>query len=197
METNYQKFLAGEYCNRLDKEVWDMMVHTKSLLARFNSIPIEESNKRKEILQEMLGSIGKHSSIDINFHCNCGKHIFIGNKVVVNMNCTFLDDNIIRIGNNVLIAPNVQLYTATHPLDAEERFVKDWDEQSGELFFRTKALPITIGNNVWIGGGAILLPGITIGDNCVIGAGSVVTKSIPAYSVAAGNPCRIIKKLQQ
>ena len=111
------------------------------------------------------------------------------------MNCTFLDDNIIKIGNNVLIAPNVQLYTATHPINANERFVNDWDERSGELFFRTKALPITIEDNVWIGGGTIVLPGITIGRNSVIGAGSVVTKSIPTYSVAVGNPCRVIREL--
>lgn len=92
METNYQKFLAGEYCNRLDEEVWNMMVQTKDLLTRFNSTPISDSETRRNILQEMLGNIGKYSSIDINFHCNCGKHIFIGDKVVVNMNCTFLDD---------------------------------------------------------------------------------------------------------
>ena len=146
-------------------------------------------------LRQMLGSIGKYSSIDINFHCECGKHIFIGDKVIINMNCTFLDDNIIKIGNNVLIAPNVQLYTATHPINANERFVNDWDERSGDLFFRTKALPITIEDNVWIGGGTIVLPGITIGRNSVIGAGSVVTKSIPTYSVAVGNPCRVIREL--
>lgn len=196
MESNYQRFLAGEYCNRLDEEVLNMIVQTKRLLTLFNATDISDNEKRSEILHQMLGGIGKHSSIDINFHCECGKHIFIGDKVVINMNCTFLDDNIIRIGNNVLIAPNVQLYTATHPIDANERFVEDWDEQSGDLFFRTKALPITIGNNVWIGGGAIVLPGVTIGDNSVVGAGSVVTKSIPACSVAAGNPCKVIRKLK-
>ena len=94
-----------------------------------------------------------------------------------------------------MIAPNVQLYTATHPVAVNERFVEDWDESSGELFFRTKALPITIGDYTWIGGGTIVLPGVTIGDNCVIGAGSVVTKSIPANSIAVGNPCKVIKEL--
>lgn len=197
METNYQKFLAGEYCNRLDEEVLNMMIQTKQLLARLNAIDISEEGKRRDILCRMLGSIGKYSSIGMNFCCECGKHIFIGDKVVINMNCTFLDDNIIRIGNNVLIAPNVQLYTATHPIDADERFVEDWDESSGDLFFRTKALPITIEDNVWIGGGVIVLPGVTIGNNSVIGAGSVVTKPVPAYSVAAGNPCKVIKQIRQ
>ena len=111
------------------------------------------------------------------------------------MNCTFLDENIIRIGNQVLIAPNVQLYTSTHPILPQERFIEDWDEKSGELFFRTRALPITIGNCVWIGGGSIVLPGVSIGDNSVIGAGSVVIHSIPANCVAVGNPCRVICEL--
>ena len=127
METNYQKFLAGEYCNHLDQEVLQMIVQTKNLLARLNATNITDSATRDALLRQMLGSIGKYSSIDINFHCECGKHIFIGDKVIINMNCTFLDDNIIKIGNNVLIAPNVQLYTATHPINANERFVNDWD----------------------------------------------------------------------
>lgn len=163
METNYQKFLAGEYCNHLDQEVLQMIVQTKNLLARLNATNITDSATRDALLRQMLGSIGKYSSIDIR--------------------------------NNVLIAPNVQLYTATHPINANERFVNDWDERSGDLFFRTKALPITIEDNVWIGGGTIVLPGITIGRNSVIGAGSVVTKSIPTYSVAVGNPCRVIREL--
>lgn len=196
METNYQRFLNGEYCNRLDEEVLNMIVQTQRLLIRLHATDTSEGEKRNEILTQMFGSIGKYSSVGMNFHCECGKHIFIGDKVVINMNCTFLDDNIIRIGNNVLIAPNVQLYTATHPVDATERLVEDWEESSGDLFFRTKALPITIEDNVWIGGGAIVLPGVTIGNNSVIGAGSVVTKSIPAYSVAVGNPCRVIRELK-
>ena len=157
-----------------------------------NATNITDSATRDALLRQMLGSIGKYSSIDINFHCECGKHIFIGDKVIINMNCTFLDDNIIKIGNNVLIAPNVQLYTATHPINANERFVNDWDERSGDLFFRTKALPITIED---IGSRSIILPDTKIEDNVIIGAGSVVTKSIPTYSVAVGNPCRVIREL--
>lgn len=195
METNYQRFLSGEYCNHLDEEVLEMMIQTKKLLPLLNSANSVDDEERANIMQELFGSVGKYVSVGMNFYCECGKHIFLGDKVVINVNCTFLDDNIIRIGSNVLIAPNVQLYTATHPVEAGERFAENWDEHSGDLFFRTKALPITIGNYVWIGGGAIVLPGVTIGDNCVIGAGSVVTKSIPANSVAAGNPCRVIRKL--
>ena len=195
MKTNYQRFLDGEYCNKLDPEVLEMMMQTKRLLTRFNATDIADGETRMDILRQMLGGIGKHTSIDRNFTCQSGKHIFIGEKTIINMNCTFLDENIIRIGNNVLIAPNVQLYTATHPIAPQERFIEDWDETSGELFFRTRALPITIGDYVWIGGGSIVLPGITIGDNSIIGAGSVVTKPVPANCVAAGNPCRVIRNL--
>ena len=180
MKTNYQRFLDGEYCNKLDPEVLEMMMQTKRLLTRFNATDIADGETRMDILRQMLGGIGKHSSIDLNFTCQCGKHIFIGEKTIINMNCTFLDENIIRIGNNVLIAPNVQLYTATHPIAPQERFIEDWDETSGELFFRTRALPITIGDYVWIGGGSIVLPGITIGDNSIICAGCVVRKPFHA-----------------
>ena len=195
METNYQKFLAGEYCNHLDQEVLQMIVQTKNLLARLNATNITDSATRDALLRQMLGSIGKYSSIDINFHCECGKHIFIGDKVIINMNCTFLDDNIIKIGNNVLIAPNVQLYTATHPINANERFVNDWDERSGDLFFRTKALPITIEDNVWIGEKASIMPNVNIGKGAIIGANSVVTKDVSSYSIVGGNPARVLKQL--
>ena len=193
METNYQKFLAGEYCNHLDQEVLQMIVQTKNLLARLNATNITDSATRDALLRQMLGSIGKYSSIDINFHCECGKHIFIGDKVIINMNCTFVDNNIIEIGDNVLIASNVQIYTATHSTKLQERVVADWE--AGEGICKTYALPVRINDGAWIGGGAIILPGVTIGRNSVIGAGSIVTHSIPDNCVAVGNPCRVIKQI--
>ena len=108
------------------------------------------------------------------------------------MNCTFLDDNRIVIGDNVLIAPNVQIYTAFHPTNAAERFGPTRADGSF-AFCKTQTAPVVIGNHVWIGGGAILLPGVTIGDNVVIGAGSVVTRDIPANTVACGSPCRVVR----
>lgn len=194
MKTNYQRFLSGECCNRLDKEVLDMIIRTGNLLVRFNA-PDTPENEQRELLQQMLGGIGPHTSIGRNFTCQCGKHIFLGEKTIVNLNVTMMDENYIRIGSRTLIAPHVQIYTATHPVNACERFVKDWDETSGELFFRTASLPVTIGDDVWIGGGTIILPGVMIGSNCVIGAGSVVNKSLPSNCVAVGNPCRIIRRL--
>lgn len=193
--SNYDRFMSGEYCNSLNPEVLEMISNTKACLARLDSPDLEDS-ERSGILRNMLGSIGQRSAVGRNFLCQCGKHIFIGDKSVINDNCTMMDENHIRIGNQVLIAPNVQFYTATHPIDYNERFVENWDENSGELFFSTRSLPITVEDNVWIGGGSIILAGITIGKGSVIGAGSVVTKSIPANCVALGNPCRVIRYLK-
>ena len=120
------------------------------------------------------------------------ENIFLGNDVIINMNCTFVDNKTIRIGDRVLIASNVQIYTSSHPVLPQERFVPDWRERQ-TTFFRTYARPIEIESNVWIGGGCILLPGVTIGKNSVIGAGSVVTRPIPPNCVAVGNPCRVIR----
>ncbi len=109
------------------------------------------------------------------------------------MNCTFLDDNRIVIGDNALLVPNVQIYTAYHPTNAADRF--GWDRSGGSFSFcKTRTAPVIIGRDVWIGGGAILLPGVTIGDNVVIGAGSVVTKDIPSNRIAFGNPCRVVRE---
>lgn len=193
--SNYDRFMSGEYCNSLNPEVLEMISNTKACLARLDSTDLEDS-ERSGILRDMLGSIGQRSAVGRNFLCQCGKHIFIGDKSVINDNCTMMDENHIRIGNQVLIAPNVQFYTATHPIDYNERFVENWDENSGELFFRTRSLPITVEDNVWIGGGSIILAGITIGTGSVIGAGSVVTKSVPANCVAVGNPCKVIRYLK-
>lgn len=191
MKTEYQKCMAGEIFNGKDPELAAMTLRTKRLLAQLNATDFADSQRKEEILREMLGHLGEHVHIDIDFHCEYGKNIFIGNKVIINMNCTFVDNNRIDIGNNVLIASNVQLYTATHSTRADERTVQNWKE--GDAICNTYALPIKIEDNVWIGGGAILLPGVTIGKNSVIGAGSVVTRSIPENCVAVGNPCRVIK----
>ena len=134
--------------------------------------------------------------IDTPFHCDHGNNIFLGNDVIIGINCTFVDNAEIRIGNRVLIASNVQFYTSSHPVLPKERLVDDWKEK-GTTFFRTYARPIEIKDNVWIGGGSILLPGVTVGENSVIGAGSVVNRSIPANCVAVGNPCRVIRTLEE
>lgn len=196
MKSEYEKCMAGEpFIGSEDPKIVGMILRTKRLLKKFNAADYADENLRQSILREMLGAIGKGVHIDIDFRCECGKHIFIGDRVIVNMNCTFLDNNRIEIGNDVLIAPNVQIYTATHSTHLNERMVQNWTE--GQEICRTYALPVKIEDGVWIGGGAIILPGVTIGRNSVIGAGSVVTHSVPANCIAVGNPCRVIKHLTE
>ncbi|MFG6383184.1 MAG: sugar O-acetyltransferase [Lachnospiraceae bacterium] len=135
----------------------------------------------------------KNTQILCDYDCN----IHIGTNVSINMNCTFVDCNKIQIGNNVLIASNVQIYTATHPIELSERLTSNWTPESKAYFYQTYALPVKIGDGCWIGGGVIVLPNVTIGNGSVIGAGSVVTKDIPDNCVAVGNPCRILRKINQ
>lgn len=169
------------------------ILRTRRLLARLNATDYADTGGRQALLREMLGSMGRNVHVDIDFHCEYGKHIFIEDNVIINMNCTFVDNNRIDIGSNVLIAPNVQIYTATHSTKVAERMVADAPD-GGETC-RTIALPVKIEDGVWIGGGSIILPGVTVGRGSVIGAGSVVTRSIPADCVAVGNPCRVIKQI--
>ena len=196
MKTEYEKCLAGEpFIGSKDPKIMEMILRTRRLLAQFNAADYADTERKQALLREMFGRMGKGAHVDIDFHCEYGKHIFIGDKVIINMNCTFVDNNRIDIGSNVLIAPNVQIYTATHSTKVNERMVQDWSE--GEEICRTYALPVRVEDGVWIGGGSVLLPGVTIGRNSVIGAGSVVTRSIPENCVAVGNPCRVIKHLQE
>ena len=191
MKTELEKCLAGEVFNGGDKELATMALNAKRLLKELNNTDYADVELKRNILQKLFGKIGENVHLDIDFHCEYGKHIFVGNQVVINMNCTFVDNNIIEIGNNVLIASNVQLYTATHSTTVHERIMNDEEIKTG--ICKTYALPIKICDGAWIGGGSIVLPGVTIGKNSVIGAGSVVTRSIPDNCVAVGNPCRVIK----
>ena len=194
MKTEYEKCLAGEpFIGSEDPKIMEMILRTRRLLVQFNATDYADHERRQELLREMFGSMGKGVHVDIDFHCECGKHIFIGDKVIINMNCTFVDNNRIEIGNNVLIASNVQIYAATHSVRLDERMVQNWSD--GQEVCRTYALPVKIEDGVWIGGGVIILPGVTIGRNSVIGAGSVVTRSVPENCVAVGNPCRVIRQI--
>jgi len=138
------------------------------------------------MLNSILGKMGTNIDIQTPFFCDYGCHIEVGDNFFANFNCVFLDCHYIKMGNNVFLGPGVQIYTAFHPVEAEERI------KGPEL-----ASPVTIGDNVWIGGGSIICAGLTIGSNTTIGAGSVVVKDIPADVVAVGNPCRVIRNLCQ
>ncbi len=190
--TEREKMLAGELYDCGDPELLDRWHKAKDLAAAYNRTASADLAEKDRILAELLGGRGKNLWITPPFYVDYGNNIFFGNNCEVNMNCTFLDDNRITIGDNALIAPNVQIYTAFHPTNAADRFGAPKPDGSFE-FCKTRTAPVTIGNNVWIGGGAILLPGVTIGDNVVIGAGSVVTHDIPSDSVAVGSPCRVVR----
>lgn len=191
--TEKEKMLAGEIYDCGDKALLARWHKAKRLTRLYDETPTDDPQKLNEILDELLGSRGKNVWIAAPFHVDYGENIHIGNNCEINMNCIFLDCNTITIGDNTLIAPNVQIYTVFHPIKASERFTP----QKGSEFPFCKSLtaPVRIGNNVWIGGGSIILPNVTIGDNVVIGAGSVVTKSIPDNRLAVGNPCRVVRSI--
>lgn len=186
------------------RRVWDKTPETdlkkianaRRLTREYFLSDYEDTATRRRILTELFGRIGENVVVDTPFHCDYGKNIFVGDNVIINMNCTFVDDSPITIGSRVLIASNVQIYTASHSPVPQERMLENWKE-NGSAWFRTFSEPITIEDGVWIGGGAILLPGVTIGANSVIGAGSVVNRSIPANCVAVGNPCRPIRFFEE
>ena len=166
--------------------------HTaRRLLSSYNSSNSTEQSGRQNILQELLGSLGKGVWIEPPFFCDYGDNIHLGDGVFVNFNCVILDGARVEIGSGTLLGPAVQIYATSHPLPSKDRIF----EHSGVPRYRTTAAPVTIGQNVWIGGGAILLPGVTVGEGAVVGAGAVVTKPVPANVFAAGNPCEVLRVL--
>lgn len=195
MMTEFEKCLAGEPFDGSAPEIASMVVRNKRLLQRLRETDYADSNAKLQIYKQMFGSVGDNVYIDIDFRCEYGINIRFGNEVIVNMNCTFLDNGRITIGNKVMIAPDVRIYTATHSTHLAERMPPR--THPGESLCKTIARPVTISDGVWIGGGSVILPGVTIGENSVIGAGSVVVKDIPADSIAVGNPCRVIKTIEQ
>lgn len=194
MKTEFEKCMAGEpFIGERDPQIMEMTLRTKRLLAEFNATDLADTARRQQLLRDMLGRVGQAVHVDMDFHCEYGRNIFVGDRVIINMNCTFVDNHRIDIGNDVLIASNVQIYTATHSTRVGERMAGPQD--GGGVACYTLARPVRIEDGAWIGGGAILLPGVTIGRNSVVGAGSVVTRSIPANCVAVGNPCRVIRQI--
>ncbi len=187
-------YTKNDFIDTAGQEELECIAQARKLTRMYYETDYKDTEKRHSILNRLFGSIGEDVAIDTPFHCNYGKNIFIGSHVIININCTFVDDKEIRIGDYVLIASNVQIYTASHPVLPQERL--DFDAAHRQVpFFRTFALPVEIQNNVWIGGGSIILPGVTIGENSVIGAGSIVTRSVPPNCVAFGNPCRVMRQL--
>jgi maltose O-acetyltransferase len=176
--------LAAELYNADDPELVTAHRRAVALVDEYNRTPPAGGADRARILGDLLGAFGAGSVIRPPFHCDYGSHLRVGARTFVNFGLVALDAAPIDIGGDVQIGPNVQLLTPTHPIDPDLRRAK-WEA----------AEPITVGDNVWLGGGAIVLPGVSIGENTVVGAGAVVTKDLPAGVVAVGNPCRIIRRL--
>ncbi|MBS4218360.1 sugar O-acetyltransferase [Bacillus sp. FJAT-49711] len=180
------KMLNQEFYLTWDKELTKDRERAKDLLFELNHLKPSSRFERNQVIQQLIPSIGENAWIESPFNCDFGYNISTGDNFYANSNCTILDCAKVTIGHNVLFGPNVGLYTPNHPIDADER--KAGYERS---------LPINIGDNVWIGGSAVIVPGVTIGDNTAIGAGSVVTKDIPANVIAAGVPCRVIRSITE
>lgn len=191
--TEHEKMLAGELYDCGDPELLAQWHKAKNLMRDYNLTDSADLVKKETILTELLGGRGSNLWITAPFYVDYGSNIYFGNNCEVNMNCTFLDDNKIEIGDNALIGPKVQIYTAFHPTSAKERF-GEAKEDGSFAFCKTQTAPVVIGKDVWIGGGAIIMPGVTIGNNVVIGAGSVVTKDIPDNRIAYGVPCKVVRE---
>ena len=186
MNTAWQKMVNGEEYQADDPEIIRVLNLTKDAIRAYNQIQPTRLEEREMAIRKIIGKCGVKPFFNQPFLCDYGVNIRVGDRFFANFNFTVLDEAYVTIGDDVFIGPNVSLYTACHSTDPVERNTRrEWAE------------PITIGNNVWIGGSVTVLPGVTIGDNCTIGAGSVVTKDIPANSIAVGNPCRVIKKVGQ
>lgn len=183
--TEKEKMLAGLGYNAMDEELLRDRGRAKGICHAINHLPPDKIEERIALLQELFQT-EEQPYMEPNIFCDYGYNIKIGKNFYANHNCTILDVNTVTIGDNVMFAPNVQIYTATHPVEAKPRVA------GVEMGY-----PIVIGDNTWIGGGSIICPGVTIGKNVVIGAGSVVTKAIPDNVVAAGNPCRVIREIVQ
>ncbi len=182
-----EKMLAGElYDANYNEELQKEREKAKDLCYEYNQIKPSNQEEKRKIMKQLLGSTKEHFLIEQPFMCDYGYNIEIGENFYANHNLIILDGNQVKFGDNVFIAPNCAFYTAGHPLDAEQR-------NKGFEY----AKPIEVGNSVWIGGNVVVLPGVKIGDHCVIGAGSVVTKDIPDNSVAVGNPCKVIRKIDE
>ncbi len=183
MRSEREKMLAGELYNPLDDELVRARDRARDLCQDLNATREQQQQERRRILRELFAAGGDDVWMQPPFYCDYGANIRLGKKCFFNFNCVVLDVCQVTIGNHVLFGPAVQIYTATHPLDAELRR----SQESGK--------PVSIGSDVWIGGGAIICPGVNIGSRSVIGAGSVVTRDIPSDVFAAGNPCRVVRTL--
>lgn len=183
MQTERSKMLAGELYNPLDPDLVAAREQARDLLLALNGSRESARAERVELMKKLFGSVGENTWIQPPFFCDYGFNIQLGKQVFFNFNCVVLDVCAVKIGDFCLFGPAVQIYTAMHPMNADLRRQQEF------------AKPVTIGSDVWVGGGAIICPGVNVGSRSVIGAGSVVTRDIPEGMFAAGNPCRVIRAI--
>ena len=195
MPTERERMLAGEFYDSRDPELLALAQRARALLARFNASAATDGPGRRALLDQLLGTAGPGVWIEPPFFCDYGAHITIGAGTFINVNCVLLDSAEIRIGEEGLLGPGVQLLTAHHPLRAADRLSAGRSRDDPRSPYRTQASPIRIGDRVWFGAGTIVLPGVTIGDNVTIGAGSLVTEDLPPDVLAFGHPCRVQRTL--
>ena len=181
---NEQQLQAEGYLYKLDKTLFAAHLNAKRITRLLNATEEHAIEKRKALVQELFAEAGEESYIEPPFHWDYGYNVAVGKRFYCNYDCVFLDCGKISIGDYVMLGPKVQIYTANHPIDPEVRRLN-----------HDQGIPVTVGDDVWIGGGSILCPGVTVGSGSVIGAGSVVTHDIPSGVVAAGNPCRVIRPI--
>lgn len=184
MKTEKEKMLSGEVYNPYVADLSEDRARLKDLIHKYNQLAPSKTDAKQNLVRTILGSTKDNFTIEQPFYCDYGYNIRIGENFFSNFNCTILDVGVVTIGDDVLLGPNVSLFTVNHVQDLQGR-------KEGLEY----AKPINIGNNVWIGGDVVVLPGVTIGENTIIGAGSVVTKDIPANVIAVGNPCKVVKEL--
>jgi maltose O-acetyltransferase len=184
MKTEKQKMLDGELYEPWDPQLMEERKQARYLTRMLNQTTEEEDGERVAAIKKLFGSTGESVYLEPDFRCDYGYNIHVGNHFFANFNCVILDVCEVRFGENCMLAPGVHIYTATHPVNPFER-------NKGPEFGK----PVKIGDNCWIGGGAIINPGLTIGDNVVIASGAVVTKDVPSNVVVGGNPARIIKEI--
>lgn len=184
MSAEFYKMRNQELANTSDEQIQKSIVNAKKLILKLNNTYYGGPGYR-ETLIKLIPCVPESSCVCPPFYCDHGNGIKLGENVFINSGCTFLDGGLITVGNHTLIGPNVQIYTPTHPMNFKQR------RETVEY-----AHPVTIGEDCWIGGGAIICPGVTIGDRCVIGAGSVVTNDVPCDSLAVGNPARVVRKVE-
>lgn len=184
MKTEKEKMINGELYMPADPMLEEDRLHARKITRLYNQTHETEQHERTNLITELFGRTGTNLTIEPDFRCDYGYNIYVGENFYANFNCVILDVCKVTIGDNCMLAPGVHIYTATHPLDPVVRY-------SGKEYGK----PVKIGNQVWIGGGAIINPGVNIGDNVVVASGSVVTKDVPANMVVGGNPARIIKSI--